>query len=306
MKRVVAVGIMVLFLASCAKEAEKKGEHVAKIDGTTITTEDVKREMAGLPEMAKVFFQGPEGTSKFVDELVKRELLYLEAKKKGLDKAENVQKKVEDFKKVTLINQLLEKEIETWSKVSDEEVKQYYDTHKDDFIASNQVRLSHILVKSDDDVAKVYERLQKGEDFGKVAAELSMDKATAKSGGDLGSFKRGEMAKELEEVAFKVKKGETSMPVKMKDGIHIMKVTDAKGTVVDFEKVKGAISERVRSMKQKEGFEKYIENLKKTYKTEVNKDALAKLASPSAPADKTEGESKKEEKKETQEKPQAK
>jgi peptidyl-prolyl cis-trans isomerase C len=266
----------------------------------------VKREMAGLPDMAKAFFQGAEGTSKFVDELVKRELLYLEAKKKGLDKAEDFQKKVEDFKKITLINQLLEKEIEAWSKIGDEEARQYYDTHREDFIARNQVRVSHILVKSEEDAAKVYERLRKGEDFGKVASELSLDKATAKSGGDLGSFKRGEMAKELEEAAFKLKKGEPSMPVKMKDGIHILKVTDVKGTAADFDTVKGAIVQRLTSMKQKEGFDKYIEDLKKTYKTEVNKDALAKLASPAAPSEKAEGHAKKEEKKETQEKQQTK
>lgn len=306
MKRAVAVGVMVLFLASCAKEGEKKGEYIAKIDGSTITAEDVKREMAGLPDMAKAFFQGAEGTAKFVDELVKRELLYLEAKKKGLDKAEDYQKKVEDFKRITLINQLLEKEIEAWSKIGDEEAKQYYDTHKDDFVAANQVRVSHILVKSEEDAAKAYEKLRKGEDFGKVASELSVDKPTAKSGGDLGSFKRGEMAKELEEVAFKLKKGEPSMPIRMKDGIHIIKVTDVKGTVVNFDQVKGVITQRLTSMKQKEGFEKYIDNLKKNYKTEINKDALAKLVAPSAPVEKPEGEVKKEEKKETPEKPQAK
>ncbi len=299
MKKAVAVGVMVLFLASCAKEGGKTGEYVAKIDGDIITAADVKKEMAGLPDMAKNFFQGPEGTSKFVDELVKRELLYLEAKKKGMDKNEEFQRKIEDFKKITLINQLLEKEIEAWSKVSDDDAKKYYDTHKDEFIVPNQIRVSQILVKTEEDAKKAYDRIRSGEDFAKVAADMSIDKSSAKSGGDLGSFKRGEMAKELEDVAFRTKKGEVSVPIVMKDGIHILKVTDVKGTTADFDKAKSAIIQRLTSKKQKEGFDSYIDGLKKNYKIEINKDALAKLA-PAGAAAKPEAEEKQEAPKEPQ------
>jgi peptidyl-prolyl cis-trans isomerase C len=298
MKRFLLVPITLIvalvFVASCAKESSQKdgkAGYVLKIDGNVYTLEDVQAEVNTLPEMAKEFFHGTEGAARFVDELVKKELLYIEAKNRGLDKSKDFQKRVEEFKKITLINQMLEKEIESAAKITDKDTKDYYDKHKDDFMVNNQVRLSHIVVKTEDDAKKVYERLKKGEDFSKIASEMSIDKASAKAGGDIGNFKRGEMKPELEDVAFRLKKGEISMPIKLKDGIHIIKVTDAKGSILEFDKVKGLIGQRMAAEKQRESFDKFIENLKKKHKIEINKDVLAKIIfaptpAPAAPAHK--------------------
>ncbi len=285
MKKLLILFIALAFVASCAKGSGTTGSYVAKIDGTTISQEEAQAEMSALPDMAKQFFQGPEGTSKFVDELVKKEMLYLEAKKRGLDKNKDYQRKLEEFKKITLINTLLEKEIEAGSKVTDKDIKDYYDSHKDDFTINTQVKISQIVVKTEDEVKKVHDRLKAGEDFGKVASDMSIDKVSAKSGGNLGTFKKGDLSPELEEAVFRLKKGEVSMPIKLKDGMHILKVTDAKGSVVDFEKIKGLIAQRMTAEKQRESFDKFINTLKKGYKIDINKDAVSKLAAtqPQAP-----------------------
>jgi hypothetical protein len=70
----------------------------------------------------------------------------------------------------------------------------------------------------------------------------------------------------------------------LKDGIHILKVTDLKGTQVEFEKVKGMIHQRLVAEKQKASFDKFLEGLKKKYKTDINKDAVSKLNLAPAPA----------------------
>ena len=70
------------------------------------------------------------------------------------------------------------------------------------------------------------ERLKKGEDFAKVAGELSKDPGSGKDGGDLGWFTKDKMVKEFAEVAFKVEKGQMSDPVKSQFGWHIIKVED--------------------------------------------------------------------------------
>lgn len=277
MKKFLLVAIALIFVASCAKDSGTKGSTVVKVGGKTITQEDVQAEINALPEMAKAFFQGPDGTERFVDELVKKEMLYLEAQKRGLDKSKDFQRQVEEFKKLTLINQLLEKEMAAASNITEQDIKDYYEKNKNEFTMNNQIRLSHIVVKTDDEAKQVMERLQKGEDFAKVASALSQDKASAKTGGDIGTFKRGEMIPELESVAFSLKKGAVSMPVKLKDGIHILKVTDAKGTLIEFEKVKSVIGQKIAAEKQQESFDKLLENLKKNYKVEKNKDAIAKI-----------------------------
>ncbi|MFZ5996280.1 MAG: peptidylprolyl isomerase [Nitrospirota bacterium] len=276
MKRVLTLLIALVFVASCS-QGGSTGGYVAKVDNVKITKEDVQAEMNALPDMAKQFFMGPEGAARFVDELTKKEMLYIEAKKRGLDKDKEFQRRVEEFKKITLINQLLEKEIESGAKITDADIKNFYDTHKEDFILSSQVKISQIVVKSEDDAKKVYDRLKAGEDFGKIAAEMSTDANTAKAGGNLGTFKKGELSPELEDAVFRLKKGEVSMPLRLKDGLHILKVIDLKGTQVEFEKVKGMIHQRLVAEKQKASFDKFMEGLKKKYKVDINKDAVSKL-----------------------------
>lgn len=277
MKKLLAAVLAVFFIVSCSKDSEKSRAYVVKIDGVTIIEKDLQTEMASLPEMTRELFQGPEGASRFVDEIIKKEVLYLEAKKRGMEKDKDLQKKLEEIKKLTLINQLLEKEIKAAAKVTETDIKDYYNKNKDNFIIPNQVRLSHIVLKTEDDAKKAYERLNKGEDFAKVASELSIDKASAKSGGDIGSFKMGEMSAEIENIVFKLKKGEISEPARLKDGIHIFKATDLKGSQVEFSKVKDLIAQRLTAEKQREAFDKFIEGIKKNYKIDINKDAVSKI-----------------------------
>jgi len=73
--------------------------------------------------------------------------------------------------------------------------------------------------------------------------------------------------------------GDISVPVVTQFGYHIIKVTDKKkGAVIEFEKIKDMISQKLSGGKQKEAFEQYIAELKKNYKVEINKEALTKPA----------------------------
>lgn len=89
---------------------------------------------------------------------------------------------------------------------------------------ADKIKCSHILIKKQSEAIAIFERLKKGESFANLAKELSIDKGSAKRGGDLGSFGRGMMVKPFEEAAFKLKKGEISHePVKTEFGYHIIK-----------------------------------------------------------------------------------
>ena len=89
---------------------------------------------------------------------------------------------------------------------------------------SEKIKCSHILVKKQSEAFAILERLNKGEGFANLAKEFSIDKGSAKRGGDLGLFGRGMMVKIFEEAAFKLEKGElTQEPVKTEFGYHIIK-----------------------------------------------------------------------------------
>jgi EpsD family peptidyl-prolyl cis-trans isomerase len=295
MRKVVVLILIVPLLfafVACAKKEGQKGADLAKVGNVTITQADIEREIKHLPDFAQKIFEGSGGKERFLNELVKKELLYQEALKKGLDKNTEYLKKVEDFKKITLIGQLLEKEIESKAKVTDQDVRDYYEKHKEDFAPVSQIRMSLILVKTEEEAEKILGRLNKGEDFARVAKKSSVDLNSAKNGGDLGYLSRGQMTSELEAVAVRLKTGEVSEPIKTQSGYQIIKVTDKKiGKVVEFERVRNFISQQLSAEKQKEVFDSYIESLKKSYKVDINKEAISKLSS---------GEEKKEG---TQEKP---
>ncbi|UCB60463.1 MAG: peptidyl-prolyl cis-trans isomerase [Candidatus Bathyarchaeota archaeon] len=86
----------------------------------------------------------------------------------------------------------------------------------------NKIHCAHILVKTENEVKAVLERLKQGEKFATIAEEISLC-PSGKRGGDLGTFSRGKMVREFEKAAFSLQKGQVSSPVKTKYGHHIIK-----------------------------------------------------------------------------------
>ena len=87
---------------------------------------------------------------------------------------------------------------------------------------ADKIRCAHILVEKFTDAQLILERLKKGEDFAKLAAEKSID-GSRRKGGDLGWFGHGVMVREFEQAAFALQKGQLSGLVKSQFGYHIIK-----------------------------------------------------------------------------------
>jgi len=87
----------------------------------------------------------------------------------------------------------------------------------------NKIKCSHILVQKQSDAIAILDRMKKGEKFGKLARELSIDTGSAKRDGNLGFFGRGKMVKEFETAAFNLQVGQISEPIKTQYGYHIIK-----------------------------------------------------------------------------------
>ncbi len=270
MKKLLVLICVAVFAVGCAQKEGSKGPVLAKVDGTVITKEDFLNKINRVPEWARDRFQSEQGKKEFLDELVKEQLIYKDAVKNGLDRDEEFKRDLEEFKKMTLIKIVLEKEVEKKAKLDPKEVKDFYDKNTDKFTIGTEIKAKHILVDSEDMAKNIVKKIRQGESFSKLAEQYSKDKATAKNGGDLGFFGRGRMVPEFEAVAFNLKIGEISGTVKTRFGYHIVQVTDRKeGRAGSFEEIKGALERQLMIEKQKSLFDAYVDKLKKNAKIET-------------------------------------
>lgn len=109
-------------------------------------------------------------------------------------------------------------------KVTEEDIKTYFEENKDTLAQPEKVEASHILVANEATANEVKAKLDEGKDFAELAAEYSTD-SSAQSGGELGYFGKGDMVEAFETVAFSLKIDEISDPVKSEFGYHIIKLT---------------------------------------------------------------------------------
>lgn len=144
-------------------------------------------------------------------------------------------------------------------KASEDEIKKYYDEHKDEYFTADA---AHILVKDVNEANLIKKELSKGADFAQIAKEKSTDKGSAEKGGELGEFSNGMMVKEFEDVVKTIKVGEISDPVESQFGFHIIKLNRFENKKL--EEVKETIESAVTQQKYKD----YLDNLKKEAKVE--------------------------------------
>ncbi|MBS4193546.1 peptidylprolyl isomerase [Lederbergia citri] len=146
--------------------------------------------------------------------------------------AQNGFKDEKEFRQVVKLNILQEKSATRDIKVTEKEVKEFYDSEKPD----RKVR--HIIVEDEKTIKDIKAKLDKGEDFAALAKEYSTD-GTAEKGGDLGfiAYEDPSMDQDFKDEAFKLKKDEISAPLQTQFGWHIIQVTDIKEKE-PFDKVK--------------------------------------------------------------------
>lgn len=167
-----------------------------------------------------------QSLSEYLNLYTNFKLKVIEAEKRGLDTTMAFKRELEGYKEQLAQPYLTEKS------VTDQLVREAYERMK------QEINASHILISVAPDAApedtlaaynqiiKLRERAQNGEDFGKLAQEFSQDPSAAENRGSLGYFTALQMVYPFEDAAYKTAEGETSMPVRTRFGYHLIKVNN--------------------------------------------------------------------------------
>ncbi len=260
--------------------AINQDEAVALVDGEKITKEELTDRLISLYG------------EKVLNQLIVNKMIEIDAEKQGIEVSEDELNeeldkyysmyggeenfasflemsgfKLEDFKDDVKLSLLLDQILEERIEISDEEMKEYFEEHKEDFAQEEQVEASHILVEDKETAFEVINKLNNGADFAELAKEYSIDEKTKDKGGELGYFGKGEMVKEFEEEVFAMEVNTISKPVETQYGFHVIKKTDHKPyQEANFEDVKEEVRQAILEQKKDEEYQKWLQEKMEEFK----------------------------------------
>ena len=147
-------------------EYEWNGKHY-------ITLEEIDKQISEMPVYRRDRYKKKENKEEYLNDQVEEQLKLHAAEDAGLNKDPETTKKVEEYLHQLMIEKLAEQEIDNKVQVSEDEMKQYYEGHKSEYVEPEKVRLTCITVTDEQRAKEVFERIKEGEDIATVAKELS-------------------------------------------------------------------------------------------------------------------------------------
>jgi peptidyl-prolyl cis-trans isomerase C len=272
------VCLPLFFLSGCEKELGER--ELAKINNATLTLEDF-REIAERQSIeGKMRLLTERARREFLENyVISREVLYQEAKRKGVDQKKEILAKVEDIKKAMVIDTFLEEVLRDKSGVQEGEIQDYYKENRQNFSEPQEVRVRHIVVGSEAVIKEVLARLSSGEDFPKLASLYNVDN-TRGNGGQLGFIRRGQLDPRFtafEEASFALrKKGDLSEVVRTPLGFHVIRLEESRGTTVKpLDPVREKIRFYLHTKKKQDAYLAYLREMKSKSKIAINEKLWA-------------------------------
>ncbi len=277
--------LMLVFVSySQAKIVERV---VARINDEIITLSELEEAYqqlkSALPEGERMPSKG-----KLLKRMIENKLLLQEAKREGIKVSkgeiqENIERvkagflsekafemaleregiKIEDLEKryeeELMIKKLIDREVKPEVEVTKKEIRDYYEKNKGRFREEEKVKIRHALFKDYSQARKILEELKSGAPFEEIVKE-----------GYLGSFKRGQLDRRIEEIASSLKKGEISSIIKTEAGYHIIKLEKKeKARLKKLSEVREEIRNILSSQRMERKLKEYLEELKAKQEIEI-------------------------------------
>jgi foldase protein PrsA len=291
-----ATALLTVSLAACGGGGG--GGSVVTVNGQAITHGELDQKLEGSPAARGVLQQmvtndlidqyakqhnltvTPEEIAKIEDQYKSQypngqwdELL----KARGMTEAD-----VQDILRRQII---LDKAVGGNIKITDAQIKQYYDKNHAQFDKPAMARARHILVPDLKTAQKVEADLKSGKDFATEAKQYSTDPGSRDKGGELGWFRKGQMMPAFENYAFTGPIGKISQPIKTPFGYHIIQVEERKpGTTATLASSKDQIAQQLRQQQESPLIPQFLQQLQSQAKIDVNDPRFAGIFPTPAPS----------------------
>jgi peptidyl-prolyl cis-trans isomerase SurA len=306
---------------------------VARVNNQIITMSDYEKASAGLAQEVRQDCQNcapeqiqselKERQKNLLRDMIDQQLLIARAKDMDINVETDLIKRLDDVRKQNklatledlekavessgvvwedykeqlrnsiMTQQVIQREVGGRMDIGSDEVKKYYDAHKQDFVRPEEVDLTEIMLstegKSPEEIASVrtraedlHNRLVKGEDFNALAKRYS-EGSTAQDNGALGEFQRGQLAKQFEDAVFPLEKGQFTDVIQTKTGFEILKVLDHyQAGLQPLDKVEGEITNILYRQKMQPAMRTYLAQLREESYVQVKPGYTDTAAVPGA------------------------
>ena len=294
-------------IIACDKISVFFRPYAATVNGSKIYLDDYQARLDKKMQMLPKDFQDrPDYMKRFDDEvldsMISEKIMHLRAQELNISVSESeLENKINEFKKdygedftslfaqqnidyekwkeefkgEMLLQKLIAIDVNARIKISEDEIKDYFNEHRSNFKTDARVRVAQIVVRDMTAAKKAMERLKSGEKFASVAADMSIG-PEARHGGDLGFITRLVMPDPLDKIIFKMPVNKISPIVQSSYGFHIFKVSESQPAKDrNLADVRNEVIADIRLQKENSAFVNWLEELKN--KAVIKKEANIKI-----------------------------
>ncbi len=274
-KSLMLAGVVAVLLSSCSQTQKSSEPVVASAGSEKLHLGDLENF---LPERASVEISKVQ-LQNYIQRWSEKELIYQYALSEKFNKDPEIKNQLREVQKDYLVALYLQQNIDNLVKVTEDEIKTYYEENKDEFIrAQDYYNIQLILVESSQEGYNLRRRINNGEEFADVARELSLD-ASAESGGKLGWVTLDELPEDLARRIPSLSVGSVSVPLRTSLGYYVVEVLDVRkeGDTQTLEEVHDVVSWRIKARKREEDYRQLVNQLKEEITLSIDWSVLDSL-----------------------------
>ena len=236
---------------------------VALVNGRAITQTEFDLRWDELSKATRSRYEKEGGKRKFLDELITRELLMQEARRRGLDQDDAIRDKTQRYKEQLILDELLKDKLQSKVELTQAELNAYYEKHAGELLDPLKANISLMLLPNVYAARDLEAQVNRGGSFAKFAQRYSIDEKTKLKGGELGPYRKGLVLPEVDAVIHTLKLGMVSAPIKTDSGYYLVMLTPLDEAVIQADLAK---QERLRQElladKRRKQFEEVIADIR--------------------------------------------